>query len=94
MRTFVVVLAFVIDVVKADCIQVEVNIVPAFVVAFMCAYGFWVVPADFVFLYRCLVVRRRCPHCCDCDCDVDLVGDGVIVELADGCGLVAADDMR
>ena len=45
-RTFVVVRAFATEVVEADCIQVEVNTVPAFVVAFMRAFGFWVVPAD------------------------------------------------
>ena len=78
-RTFVVVRAFATEVVEADCIQVEVNTVPAFVVAFMRAFGFWVVPADFAFLYRCLVVRRR--HCSGCD--LDPKGDGGFVELVD-----------
>lgn len=47
-RTFLVVCAFAAEVVKADCIQVEVDTVPAFVVAFMRALGSRVVPADFV----------------------------------------------
>ena len=80
-RTFVVVCAFATEVVEADCIQVEVHTVPAFVVALMRAFGFWVVPADFVFLYRRLVVRRRRRHCCDCD--LDPKGDGGFVELVD-----------
>ena len=80
-RTFVVVRAFATEGVEADCIQVEVNTIPAFVAAFMRAFGFWVVPADFAFLYRCLVVRRRRRHCCDCD--LDPKGDGGFVELVD-----------
>jgi hypothetical protein len=81
MRTFVVVRAFATEVVEADCIQVEVNTVPAFVVAVMRAFGFWVVPADLVFLYWCLVGRRRRRHCCDLY--LDSKRDGVFVGLVD-----------
>jgi len=89
-RTFVVVCAFATEVVEAGCIQVEVNTVPAFVVAFMRAFGFWVVPADLVFLYWCLVVRRR--HCCGCDLDSER--DGFLLNWWTRETLKAADEVN
>jgi hypothetical protein len=79
-RAFVVVRAFATEVVKADRIQVVVNTVPAFVVAFVRAIGFWVVPADLVLVCSYLVVRSRhcCGRCLDSKCG------GGFVELIDG----------